>query len=123
MSAQSSSPAQTGNTVPSPDIAVMRATVRRLLAEDAEPPSPKELDTLTLLLRGHIMMLIPEVEKATSRLPENDVPRACALACIGEARMRLNLEPSHTLPAGIAHAQRLARSVNALADHYEKLSS
>ncbi|PZH20148.1 hypothetical protein C1I97_01600 [Streptomyces sp. NTH33] len=105
-----------------PDITTMRATVRRLLADDAEPPSPEELDTLTLQLRGHIMLMIPVVEKATGRLPKDDAPRACALACIGEARMRLNLEPGRTLPAGIAHAQRLARSVAALADHYENLS-
>ncbi|MFF1598750.1 DUF6415 family natural product biosynthesis protein [Streptomyces mirabilis] len=47
------------------------------------------------------------------------MPHACALACVGEARMRLSLEPDHRLPAGIAHAQRLARSLNALCDHYE----
>ncbi|MGO4747690.1 DUF6415 family natural product biosynthesis protein [Streptomyces sp. 2MCAF27] len=38
---------------------------------------------------------------------------------MGEARMRMRLEPGATLPAQIAHAQRLARSVNALCDHYE----
>ncbi|MEV5082360.1 DUF6415 family natural product biosynthesis protein [Streptomyces sp. NPDC056159] len=106
-----------------PDLATMRATARRLLADDAEPPSPEELETLTLTLRGHMMVAIPAVEIAASRLPEDDVPRACALACIGEARMRLRLEPGRTLPAGMAHAQRLARSVNALADHCENLSS
>ncbi|MFB7461729.1 DUF6415 family natural product biosynthesis protein [Streptomyces sp. NPDC056188] len=100
----------------------MRAAVRRLLADDAEPPSLEELDTLTLQLRGHMMVLIPVVERATVRLPADDVPRACALACIGEARMRLGLEPGRGLPAGIAHAQRLARSVNALADHLDNLS-
>ncbi|MFJ1650122.1 DUF6415 family natural product biosynthesis protein [Streptomyces sp. NPDC088337] len=124
MSAQSSTSAdQTRSTALTPDLETMRATVHRLLAEDAEPPSPDELDTLTLLLRGHTMVLIPEVEKATSRLPKDDVPRACAMACIGEARMRLGLEPGRGLPAGIAHAQRLARSVNALADHLENLRS
>ncbi|MFF2933529.1 DUF6415 family natural product biosynthesis protein [Streptomyces mirabilis] len=103
------------------DIATMRASARRLLAEGAELPSFGELETLTLLLRGHIMLLIPEVEKAAGPLPEDDIPRACALACIGESRMRLNLEPGRALPAGIAHAQRLARSVNALCDHFENL--
>ncbi|MEU7384943.1 DUF6415 family natural product biosynthesis protein [Streptomyces sp. NPDC042207] len=107
---------------PPPDLATMRATVRRLLADDAEPPSPDDLDTLMLRLRGHIMVLIPVVESAASRMPKDDVPRACAQACIGEARMRLGLEPGRGLPAGIAHAQRLARSVNALADHLDNLS-
>jgi hypothetical protein len=99
----------------------MRETPRRLLAEDAELPTADELLTLTLTLRGHMMLLIPEVEDATRPLPEDDIPRACALACVGEARMRLNLEPGRTLPAGIAHAQRLARSVNALVDHVVNL--
>lgn len=104
-----------------PDIETMRDTARRLLAEDAELPSPDELDTLALALRGHIMVLIPSVEDAAGRLPEDDIPRACALACVGEARMRLGAEPGRNLPAGVAHAQRLARSVNALCDHYENL--
>jgi hypothetical protein len=103
------------------DVETMRATARRLLAEDAEPPMPDELETLTLTLRGMIMLAVPEVETAAGRLPEDDVPRYCALACVGEARMRLDLEPGHGLPAGIAHAQRLARSVNALCDHLENL--
>ncbi|WP_405906328.1 DUF6415 family natural product biosynthesis protein [Streptomyces sp. NBC_00828] len=103
------------------DVATMRISARRLLADDAEPPSPEELEIITLRLRGHIMLAIPEVEIAAGRLPEDDIPRACALACVGEARMRLNLEPGRTLPAGIAHAQRLARSVNALCDHVVNL--
>ncbi|MGC0407750.1 hypothetical protein RKD31_000993 [Streptomyces sp. SAI-163] len=105
---------------PSPlDTAAMRATSRLLLAEDAEPPSPQDLETLTLRLRGYMMLAIPVVESAALTWPEDDVPRACALACIGEARMRLRLEPGRNLPAGIRHAQRLARSVNALCDHYQ----
>ncbi|MFD7404539.1 DUF6415 family natural product biosynthesis protein [Streptomyces sp. NPDC059866] len=99
----------------------MRGTARRLLADDAEPPMPDELETLTLQLRGHLMLAVPEVETAAGRLPEDDIPRACALACVGEARMRLNLEPGRSLPVGISHAQQLARSVNALCDHYENL--
>ncbi|WP_328506907.1 DUF6415 family natural product biosynthesis protein [Streptomyces sp. NBC_00391] len=104
------------------DIETMRVTARRLLAERAEPPSFDEWETLTLQLRGHIMVALPEVEAAAGALPEGDVPRACALACVGEARRRLGLEPGPTLPAGIAHAQRLARSVNALCDHHENLT-
>lgn len=108
---------------PSPpiDIETMRSSVRRLLAENAELPGVDELETLTLQLRGHIMVAIPEVEVAAGKLHADDVPRACALACVGEARMRVNMEAGPTLPAGIAHAQRLARSVNALCDHYENL--
>ncbi|MET8243342.1 DUF6415 family natural product biosynthesis protein [Streptomyces sp. NPDC005202] len=35
--------------------------------------------------------------------------------------MRLGAEPGHGLPAEIAHAQRLARCLTALCDHYENL--
>ncbi|MGW7758621.1 DUF6415 family natural product biosynthesis protein [Streptomyces violaceusniger] len=102
-------------------IRTMRASTRRLLAEGAEPPTADELETLTLRLRGHIMVTVPEVEEMAGRLPRNDTRHACARACIGEARMRMRLEPGTTPPAQIAHAQRLARSVNALCDHYENL--
>lgn len=103
------------------DMETMRAATRRLLAEDAELPAFAELDTLTLRLRGHMMLIIPEVEMAAGRLPKDDIPRYCALACVGEARMRLNLTAGRGLPAGIAHARRLSRSLNALCDHYENL--
>ncbi|MGW0823690.1 DUF6415 family natural product biosynthesis protein [Streptomyces sp. NPDC002845] len=103
------------------DLSTMRAAARRLLAEDAEPPTPEELETLTLQLRGHLMLTAPEVESAAGRLPEDDIPRACALACVGTARMHLGLAPGRTVPANFAYAQRLARSVNALCDHVENL--
>ncbi|MEU3256094.1 DUF6415 family natural product biosynthesis protein [Streptomyces sp. NPDC006997] len=104
------------------DIDMMRATARRLLAEDAEPPMAEELETLTLQLRGYIMLAIPEVEAAARRLPEDDAPRECALIAVREARGRLDTAPLNaTLPAGIAHAQRLARMVWALCDHHENL--
>ncbi|MER5220846.1 DUF6415 family natural product biosynthesis protein [Streptomyces flaveus] len=103
------------------DIDVMRACARRLLAEDAELPTPDELETLTLQLRGHINLLMPEVEQVASRLPYDDIPRYCALACIGEARKKLSLEPSPGLHGGIAFARRLSRVVHALCDHLENL--
>lgn len=104
-----------------PDIETMRAATRQMLADDAELPAFEELQTLTLQLRGHMMLLIPEVEIAAGRLPKDDIPRYCALACVGEARMKLNLTAGRGLPAGIAHAKRLSRSLNALCDHYENL--
>ncbi|MER6343193.1 DUF6415 family natural product biosynthesis protein [Streptomyces sp. NPDC001532] len=100
----------------------MRAAVRRLLTENTEPPSDEELETLTLRLREHLGLAIPVVEALASGLPEDDIPRACAHAAVMEARARLGAEPRPTPAARIAHAQRLARSVNALCDHYENLS-
>lgn len=104
------------------DVDTMRAATRQLLAADAALPAYEELETLMLQLRGHIMLLIPEVETLAFERPKDDVPRACALACIGESRIRLDHTPGGTLPAAIAHGQRLARSVNALLDHLEGLA-
>ncbi|MER5209946.1 DUF6415 family natural product biosynthesis protein [Streptomyces sp. NPDC002838] len=101
------------------DLETMRACAYRLLAEGAKEPSPEELEMLTLQLRGHIMVAIPEVEAAVLARPQDDVLRACALFCLAEARLRLSAEPGRNLSARIAHAQHLARSVQALCDHYE----
>ncbi|WP_179023757.1 DUF6415 family natural product biosynthesis protein [Streptomyces sp. IMTB 2501] len=101
------------------DLETTRACAARVLATDTEAPHPEELETLTLQLRGHIVVAIPEVETAALALPEDGVPRVCALFCVGEARLRLSAEPGRHLSARIAHAQRLARSVRALCDHYE----
>jgi hypothetical protein len=118
--------AEAGLTEAPPDIATMRGAVNRLLDPDAVPealpPAPGELETLTIQLRGHLDLLMPEVEQAAKRLPKDDIPRYCALACLGEARGKLRAEPSPTPHGPLAYARRLARVLNALCDHYEQLS-
>lgn len=105
------------------DVVTMRATICRLLPPDESPaPEGAELEALTLLLRGHLELLIPEVEAAASRMPSNDIPRYCALACLGEARQRLRESPSPVPGGAIAHARRLARALHAVCDHYEALT-
>lgn len=99
----------------------MRESARLLLAEDTDSPAGDELRDLTVLLRDHVEQLLPEVEAAARRLPEDDVPRACALACVGEARMRLRLGVGETSAVRLAVAVRMARSVRALCDHHENL--
>ncbi|MBU6529815.1 DUF6415 family natural product biosynthesis protein [Streptomyces sp. NPDC057245] len=96
----------------------MRETATLLLAPDAREPAPDELDSLLLALRGMIENAVPEIEAVAARLPEDDVPRACALACIGEARMRLRLTPGEAFDQRHIVAQKLALTVRSLADHY-----
>ncbi len=103
------------------DVATMRATARRLLAEDAEPPTPEEQHTLALTLRGMVILAVPEVLSLASVLPTDDVPASCARVGAGEAWSRLTVEPRPGLPALAAHNRRLARSVVAMCDHYETL--
>jgi hypothetical protein len=106
-----------------PDIATMRATARRLLALDARPIGPEELDTLRLTLRGQLELMIPIVEAMTAGLPANDIPAACALAGVDEARLRLQMSVDAYSPVRMSVSMRLARSVIALCDHYQNLSA
>ncbi|MFJ5842736.1 DUF6415 family natural product biosynthesis protein [Streptomyces shenzhenensis] len=103
-----------------PDIERMRATVARLLgpddAPDALPPAADELPTLVSTLRGHLELLVPEVEAAALRLHPDSIPRYCAIACAGEARGKLRAEPRPGFSGAVAYARRLAR---VLRDHYE----
>lgn len=106
-----------------PDIATMRTTAHRLLAEHAEPVGPEQLETLWLALYGHMQLLAPLIEEMVLGLPKDDAPRACALACVGEAHMRVRLGGGGTPPVHVSVATQLARSVNALCDHYDRLAS
>ncbi|MGW1799161.1 DUF6415 family natural product biosynthesis protein [Streptomyces sp. NPDC001984] len=116
--------AEEQSTVP-PDLATMRTTVGRLLDPDAVPealpPAADELATLTLQIRGHLAVLMPEVEQLAARMRKNSIPRYCALACLGEARGKLRAEPSPAPGGDVAYARRLARALNALCDHYDAL--
>ncbi|MGW9031007.1 DUF6415 family natural product biosynthesis protein [Streptomyces sp. NPDC055722] len=108
-----------------PDLATMRATVDRLLdpdaVPDALPPAAEELGTLTLQVRGHLAVLMPEVEQLAGRMRKDSIPRYCTLACLGEARRKLRAEPSPAPGGDLAHARRLARALNALCDHFDAL--
>ncbi|GHA01665.1 DUF6415 family natural product biosynthesis protein [Streptomyces echinoruber] len=113
-----SPPAGTARDSRPPDIDTMRATARRAFTEAL---SADDLDTLALTLRGHLQLLIPEVQQAAERTPTDNAQRHCALACIGDARSKLRLGNGCTPEVRVAVAQKLARCVNALCDHYTTL--
>jgi hypothetical protein len=104
------------------DAETMRSAVARLLAPGAELPAGAELDELMLLYQGALRVLITEVERACLGRPEGDVVAVGALAGGGEALRRLELEVRASPLAQLAHAQRLARSVDCLLDHLDSLS-
>ncbi|MGW0633198.1 DUF6415 family natural product biosynthesis protein, partial [Streptomyces sp. NPDC002758] len=60
---------QTENSTQPVDIATMRQTIGRLLPPDVEPVGISEVETLTSLLRGHMQLIIPEIEQAARGLP------------------------------------------------------
>ncbi|MGW4516445.1 DUF6415 family natural product biosynthesis protein [Streptomyces sp. NPDC004393] len=104
------------------DIDTMRESVARLIGPSSLSPQGEERAGLTGLLRGHMQLIIPQIEQAAGKLPEDDVPRYCALACIGEARAKLRATTGAGPHRAAAHARKLARSLMALCDHYEALT-
>lgn len=106
---------------PPADIETMRQTAQEVLADGARIEDSDELETLILLLRGMIMVLIPDVETATGRFPKNHTPAISARAGIKEARTRIYYTYGSDIPSMVGQAQRLARSVLALVRHYETL--
>ena len=113
---------QTAGTEPV-DIATMRETATQTLgpedATDVPLPPPETLDILIGRLRGHLELLIPEVEKNLARLPQESSRRYCASACAGEARGKLTARPAPRPDGQMEYARRLARVLRALLDHFE----
>jgi hypothetical protein len=115
-------PVQAGDATQPVDIETMRHSISRLLGPDAQPPAGDTLTTLQQLLRGHMHLLIPEVEHAALQRDKDDVPRYCALVCIGEARGKLRVPARPGEHHALPHARRLARGLAALCDRYEALT-
>lgn len=118
----------TGARPAPPDLTTMRETARLLLGTDAAPgPLPVVSDDLaathTEVLRGHLEVLVPELERVIQRLPQESISRYCALACIGEARGKLRAQAMPVTGGTVAYARRLARVLRALCDHYQALAS
>lgn len=102
-----------------PDLKLMRVSVSHALDET---PQPDELDTLGETLRGHIALLIPEVEQLAVKQSGDSALRFCALACIGEARAKLRMGDGQPhLDVRVTVVQKLARVAKALCEHYENL--
>lgn len=105
----------------------MRDTVNLLLDPDAVPealpPTGEALEQLTATVREHLKALAPEVEAAAIRnLEAGSVRRSTTLGCVWEARSRLESRPSPRYGGAPGYARRLARTLNALCDHYEALN-
>ncbi|MFF0460872.1 DUF6415 family natural product biosynthesis protein [Streptomyces mexicanus] len=103
------------------DIAPMRRSALRLLGDAGPEPAPVEVEALIHRIRADVKALIPEVEKAAQARPDDDIARYCALACVGEAGLRLNARlTGAAMPLSLA--RRLARCLFALCEHYESLA-
>jgi hypothetical protein len=112
----------TAETRAAVDVGMMRQAIARLLPPSEDVPPGLDVPSLTEALSGYMNLLIPEVEKLAGGLPREDVPRYCALACVGEAHGKLRAQPGMGPGADVAYARKLARSLIALCDHFESLT-
>lgn len=101
------------------DTDTMRDHAKRALNEVFD--SAEDLDILILALRGHIQLMIPEVEQVIGEHPRDHIPAICARACCGEARRRLVMGNGDTIAVRVSVSQKLARTVDALVRHYTEL--
>ncbi|MEV7684436.1 DUF6415 family natural product biosynthesis protein [Streptomyces bungoensis] len=108
------------------DLATMREAVDRLLdpdaVPDALPPVREELVTLTLQIRGHLQLILSELEQSIGRLQPGSVCRYTLRQCLWEAHSRLEAQPSSRYGGEVGHARRLARVLRALCEHYEQMA-
>ncbi|MEU0786481.1 DUF6415 family natural product biosynthesis protein [Streptomyces sp. NPDC006173] len=100
----------------------MRQTIALVLPAREELPPGLDMDALTEALRGHMELIVPEVETKALALHKEDIPRYCALACVGEANDKLRSRAGQGAYAALVFARKLARSLAALCDHYETLT-
>jgi len=115
-------PAATTGHDPRPaDVAVMRETARRLLSIGEVPPLVEDVAELSAMLRGHVELLVPEIEALLPGFPVGDVPAAIARVGAEEASRRLNAPQGPGTDAAYRQAKKLAMSVFSLCDHYENL--
>ncbi len=119
MSSHRAATPKTAATDCPPDIDTMRVSAHHALIGK---PHGDELETLRDQLRGHIALLIPEVEQLAAKEPKDSVPRYCALACVGEAHAKLRMGDGSPYPdVRLAAVEKLARVTNALCDHFVNL--
>ncbi|MFF0191151.1 DUF6415 family natural product biosynthesis protein [Streptomyces sp. NPDC005244] len=105
------------------DVLVMRQTIALVLPAEDELPPGLDVGTLTETLRGHMELIVPEVETKALALHKEDIPRYCALACVSEANGKLRARAGQGAYAALVFARKLARSLATLCDHYETLTS
>lgn len=105
------------------DIAMMRESSARILDPEAALPRHEDLQHREQLLRGHLGVIVPEVEALARLLPDGHTAQASALVAVGHARTRLAADPGAGLVSATGHAKSLARALRTLCDQYEALDT
>lgn len=101
------------------DILTMQETARRVLLEQL---SIGEVEVAAITLRGHIELLVADVQALIRASHPEDREAQVAQVGVGEAQRRLTTPPGHGHDAFRRHARKLAMSVVSLCGHHETLS-
>lgn len=117
-------PAQaTGSALPQPvDTHTLRRIAIGIQISDLLPWTHwiNQQDTL---LHQHLTTLIPAVEETARLRPIDSLLRDDALAEIDTARELMDTSPSEGIIAATRHVKQLARTLQALCDHHDMLTS
>ncbi|WP_367140696.1 MULTISPECIES: DUF6415 family natural product biosynthesis protein [Streptomyces] len=103
------------------DLVTIRATAHRALAERASAlPRVQEIREITLALRGHLELMLPEAQEHADQLPPGTTQWYCWEGLITNARTELDEGPGGGLYSAFTHMQTLATSVRLLADRFDE---
>lgn len=101
------------------DVLTMQETARRVLLERL---SIGEVEVAAITMRGHIELLLADVQELIRSSHPEDREAQVAQIGVGEAQRRLTTPPGHGHDAFRRHARKLAMSVVSLCGHHETLS-
>lgn len=101
-------------------VMTIRETADRILRRDSA--SFAEADALAEMLRGHVRVLMPEVEALADADTVGDAAAADARRCATEADFWINIGRGFTERAHRRQMRELAKAAMALCKHYEKLT-
>jgi hypothetical protein len=100
------------------DVLTMQETARRVLLE---PLSIGEVEVAAITLRGHIELLVADLQALILASTSDTREAQVARVGLGEAQRRLTTPPGLGDDAHRRHAKKLAMSVVSLCGHYENL--
>ena len=101
------------------DVLTMQETARRVLLERLDVG---ELKVAAITMRGHIELLVADLQELIRNSHPEDREAAIARIGVGEAQRRLTTPPGPGVDAHRRHARKLAMSVVSLCGHYDTLS-
>lgn len=101
------------------DVLTMQETARRVLLERL---SIEEVEVAAITMRGHIQLLVADLQSIVRTSRPEDGEAQVALVGVMEAQRRLTTQPGYGHDAFRRHAKKLAMSVVSLCSHYDTLS-